>query len=255
MMTSVPAARPAEQRTWHNRLQKLALAVDDSREYWRNADPSARPDEENLRAFTERWFGGKTMARVRVLMADFRSRYAAYPQALEVLRNLRGAHPDLLRLVCHWHLQLADPGYRTFTGVWLPERRSFEATVDFPSTLRWVIDTNPKNWKTSTARQMAGKLLSAATGAALIEPGTKSRHPLVPRVPDEAIGYLMHLLREIDFEGTILDNEYLASVGLAGGHIERRLLALPWIRVARTGNVMDAEWRYPTLSSWAEANL
>jgi len=128
-MTSVPAARPAEQRTWHNRLQKLALAVDDSREYWRNADPSARPDEENLRAFTERWFGGKTMARVRVLMADFRSRYAAYPQALEVLRNLRGAHPDLLRLVCHWHLQLADPAYRTFTGVWLPERRSFEATV------------------------------------------------------------------------------------------------------------------------------
>jgi hypothetical protein len=251
----VAAARPAEQRTWHNRLQKLALAVDDSREYWRNADPSVRPDEENLRAFTERWFGGKTMARVRVLMADFRARYAAYPQALAVLHSLRGAHPDMLRLVCHWHLQLADPAYRAFTGVWLPERRQFEAPVDFPSALRWVTDGNPKEWRTSTAKQMTGKLLSAATSAGLIEPGARRRRAIVPRVPDEAIGYIMHLLREVDFEGTVLENAYLASVGLVSGHIERRLLALPWIQVARVGNAMDAEWRYPTLTQWAEASL
>ncbi len=254
-MTAIPDQRPAEQRTWHNRLQKLALAVDDSREYWRNADPSARPEDENLRAFTERWFGAKTMARVRVLMADFRNRYAAYPQALEVLRHLRGAHPDTLRMICHWHLQLSDPAYRAFTGTWLPERRAFGATVDFPSTLRWVTESDKKVWRTTTAKQMAGKLLSAATQAGLIEPGLKARHPIVPRVPDEAIGYLLHLLREITFEGSILENEYLASVGLSSGLIERRLLAIPWIRIAQAGNVIDAEWRYPTLSSWAEDNL
>ncbi|MCX5953197.1 MAG: hypothetical protein NTZ40_06835 [Cyanobacteria bacterium] len=38
---------------------------------------------------------------------------------------------------------------------------------------------------------------------------------MFPLVPDDALTYLLHLLREVDFEGTVLANPYLRSVGLA----------------------------------------
>jgi len=32
--------------------------------------------------------------------------------------------PEARRVICHWHLQLTDPLYRSFTGGYLAERRA-----------------------------------------------------------------------------------------------------------------------------------
>lgn len=244
--------RPCERQSWHNRLQKLALGVEESREYWRNATPSLSPAHENVRAFEERWFGARTMARVRVLMADMRARYAAFPSALQSLKGWQDMHPDTRRLICHWHLQLADPAYRAFSADWLPWRREGVGTADFPAALRWIMEVTPKAWQVSTGRQMAGKLLAAAAEAGLVEPAPDPRRTLVPRVPDEALGYCLHLLREVDIAGSILDNPYLRSVGLTGVVLESRLAALPWVRVARLGGTIQMEWQFSSLAAWTD---
>lgn len=247
--------RTSEQQEWHNRLQKLALAMDDSREYWRNADPSLRPATENQCAYERRWFGARSMHRVRVMMADFRARYARYPSALALLRQWRTMQPESRRLICHWHLQMSDPAYRAFSGIWLPQRQAEQRAVDHAAATRWVQENSPKLWQPATSRQMAQKLLSAAAEAGLVESAPDPRAVLAPRVPDEALGYMLHLLREVDISGGILDNPYLASVGLSGSAVDQRLASLPWVHVARLGGVVQVEWRYESLSAWAEAEL
>lgn len=76
------------------------------------------------RAFSAYWFGARSQPRVELLLANMRVRFEAYPEALAVLRSWPDMDPDTRALVCHWHLQLADPLYRAFTGELLPERRA-----------------------------------------------------------------------------------------------------------------------------------
>ena len=65
----------------------------------------------------------------------------------------------------------------------------------------------------------------------------------------------MYLLREVSFEGTHLENQYVASVGLDGAFLEDRLAALPGMRFRRQGDLIDFGWRYKSLADWADANL
>jgi len=142
---------PAEATKVHTKLLKCALEVEDSRAYWQHADPAQGPSGsagpgpgDAERAFEEYWFGAKSLSRIKVLLSNFRVRYAAYPDSLAVLHGWRRMDPETRTLICHWHLQLADPLYRDFTGAFLPERRdSHRPEVTRDLVVRWVEDQGP----------------------------------------------------------------------------------------------------------------
>ena len=66
-----------------------------------------------------------------------------------------------------------------------------------------------------------------------------------PDVPDEALAYLLHLLREIDFEGTLLDNPYVRSVGLNPDSIDKALQ-----RLGKRQDQPVEDWMTPSFSQW-----
>src|SRR5688572_22810458 len=114
-MPSVPPAEAISECTEiHTRLLRLALAVADSRSYWENVDPLVPVAQRPQMAFEQRWFGAKSLERVRYLIATFAERYDAYAEALAVLRRWRAMEPATRQVICHWHLQLSDPIYRLF---------------------------------------------------------------------------------------------------------------------------------------------
>ena len=90
----------------------------------------------------------------------------------------------------------------------------------------WVGEQAEKRWTTSTSIQFGSKLLSAAFSAGLVASNRDPRALQYPAVGDEALTYLMHLLREVDFAGTLLDKSYAASVGLLKPVLEDRLRRL-----------------------------
>ena len=245
----------AEQTQLHTRILRLALGVEESRAYWEHVDPSVPATERAARAFEERWFGPKSVERVKLLIANCAVRYDAYPGALAELRAWSRMDGVTRALVCHWHLQLADPIYRRFSGEFLTSRRATPGTSDVQRdvVVRWVDRCAPGRWGTATVIQFASKLLSAAHEAGLLG-GTRDPRPLIlPRVSDVALGYCLHLLREVQFEGSLLDNPYLASVGLGADVVEARLRTVPGVRHRRMGALHELEWDAASLAEWAEA--
>ncbi len=102
---------------------------------------------------------------------------------------------------------------------------------------------------------MAQGLLAAAGSAGLCSQKAGPRPLAYPSVAPEALAYLLYLLRGISFEGTLLDNPYLRSVGLEGGLLEDRLRRLPGISYWRMGELRDFGWQFPDLSTWADECL
>lgn len=246
--------RPREATQVHTRLLKCALEVEDSRAYWAHADGLGSASAQ--RAFDEYWFGARSFSRIEVLLANMRSRFDAFPDALETLRRWAHMPPDTRRVVCHWHLQLADPLYRAFTGEYLVNRRlglRVEVTRDL--AVNWIVQHGSEEWTMATRIQFASKLLSATFSAGLVATNRDPRPVVIPRVPDDAVEYLMYLLREVQFEGTLLQNPYVASVGLEGSSLEDRLRSLPGLAFRRQGDLLDYGWRYPDLRAWSDANL
>ncbi len=245
-----------EETEVHTRILRVALAVEESRAYWTHAGEGPQGGDRALRAFEERWFGGKSLERVRFLMATLAERYEAYPNALAVLHRWRAMDVPTRQAVCHWHLQLSDPLYRRFTGAFLVQRRELrDPRVDRGAVLRWVKAEVPNRWSEATCVQFASKLLSAASEAGLVSPKRDPRSVLFPKVPDIAIAYLLHLLREVTFEGTLTDNPYLRSVGLDDGVLDQRLRALPELGYRRMAHLVEFEWAHRDLATWAEASL
>lgn len=247
--------RPSEETRIHTRLLKCTLEVESSRAYWQHATAAAKPFRAH-QAFEEYWFGARSLIRVEELISELRARYDAFPAALRVLGAWPAMDPDTRRVICHWHLQLSDPLYRRFTGSYLVERhRQDRSQVTRDLTVTWVSEQEPGRWAASTRIQLASKLLSSAYSAGLIT----SRHDLrplsFPRVGDDALTYLLYLLREVEFAGTILDNPYWASVGLEGAFLEERLRALPALDFRRQGPLVDFGWRYPDLAAWADSTV
>ena len=70
------STKPAEVSEIHTRLLRLSLAVEESRAYWENVDPSLPPEARPDRAFEERWFGAKSMARVKLTLANMVVRFS-----------------------------------------------------------------------------------------------------------------------------------------------------------------------------------
>lgn len=246
--------RPSEVKDIHTRLLKCALEVEDSRAYWEHAEGSKGASTQE--AFDGYWFGAKSLARIEVLLTNMRARFDVFPPALNTLHRWAHMSPDTRRVICHWHLQLADPLYRSFTGDYLVERRAgprVEITRDL--VVSWVGQQGPGRWTMATRIQFASKLLSAAFSAGLVATNRDPRPVVVPRVPDEALEYLMYLLRQVQFEGTLLRNPYAASMGLEDSFLEERLRALPGLAFSRQGDLIDYGWRYADLSAWADANI
>ena len=243
---------PREATQVHARLLKCGLAVDDSRAYWAHADGSAKVDVR--RAFDEYWFGARSLSRIEVLVANMRARFDAFPSVLETLHPWAGMGPDTRRAICHWHLQLADPVYRAFTGNYLVSRRAgprVEVTRDL--VVDWMCSQGWGRWTMATIIEFAGKLLSAALSAGLVATNRDPRSILIPRVPDDALEYLMYLLREVQFDGTLVQNPYVASTGLDVSSMEARLGGLPGLVFKRQGDLIDFGWRYQIgRASWRE---
>jgi hypothetical protein len=98
-------------------------------------------------------------------------------------------------------------------------------------------------------------LVGAACAAGLAEGKRGAAKVRPPTVPDVALGYLLHLLREVRFDGTLDRNPYLASVGLVGRFLDHRLSSLPGASFHRVGSHVHFDWSVPSLSAWAEATL
>ncbi len=246
----------AEVREAHTRLMNVSLALEESRAFWEQIDPDIPSGRLPLVAFEERWFGNKSLTRVRRLLRTFEARFAAFPQALDVLRRWQPRDPATRRLLCHWHTQLSDPIYRAFTSDFLEQRRFLrEPSVDSDVTARWLDRRNGGKWAPSARRRMAQGLLAAAAAAGLCSQGAGLRTLSYPSVPPAALGYLLYLLRPVAFQGTLLDNPYLGSVGLSSTLLEERLRRLPGISFQRMGELTDFGWQYPDLETWAGACL
>lgn len=246
--------RPREASEVHTRLLKCALEIEDSRAYWAHADSSESARAQ--RAFDEYWFGARSLSRIEVLIANMRVRFEAFPSALKTLHRWPDMSPDTRRVICHWHLQLADPLYRAFAGEYLVNRRAgprVEVTRDL--VVGWVGQQGRGRWTMPTHIQFASKLLSAAYSAGLVATNRDPRQVLVPRVPDDALEYLMYLLHEVQFDGTLLQNPYATSVGLDGPSLEDRLRGLPGLEFRRQGDLLDFGWHYPDLRAWGAANV
>ena len=249
-------AQLVETTEIHTRILRLALGIEEARAYWAHADPAVPPGARALQAFEQRWFGPKTLDRVKTLLPYLAVRYDAFPEAFAVLRRWRHMDPAARQVICHWHVQLTDPIYRRFTGELLIERRTLrEPKVDRPAVARWLRQTWPDRWAEATVLQFASKLLSAASEAGLVSPKRDPRALLFPKVPDVAVGYLLHLLRGVRHEGSLTENAYVASVGLGDGFLDQKIKAIPGITLRRMGRLVELDWDHPTLAAWAEASL
>ena len=247
---SKPTQRPREENRLHSRVLKCTLESANSRIFW--VESAAQQPMQAEEAFEAGWFGHRSLTRLRELLTNLRARYEAFPSALQVLHRWQGMGGDTQKLICHWHLQLSDPLYRQFSGTYLPDRLGVgHATVGLQQVVTWLGDAGGGRWAGSTRLKLASKLLSAAHSAGLIQ-GKRDPRPIVfPLVPDDALAYLLHLLREVDFQGTLLANPYLHSVGLEGGLLNDRLKRLPDLSFGRQGDLVDMGWKHRDLAEWA----
>ena len=245
-----PPARAREEGRLHTRVLKCTLETANSRIFW-----AASVEQQTMQAeaaFEAGLFGHRSLTRLRELLTNLRARYEAFPSALQVLRSWQDMGGDTQKLICHWHLQLSDSLYRQFSGAFLPERLlQGHSTVSKQQVVTWLAEAGGGRWAGSTRLQLASKLLTTAYSAGLIQ-GKRDPRPIVfPLVPDDALTYLLHLLREVDFAGTVLANPYLRSVGLEGSLLNDRLKRLPDLRYGRQGDLVDMGWKHRDLMAWA----
>jgi hypothetical protein len=247
--------RPSETTEFHTRLLKCSLEVEHCRAYWHRVSAAA-DDTTTQIAFDEYWFGARSLPRVARLINDFRHRFDQFPPAMTILHRWGAMDSATRRLICHWHLQLADRLYREFTGDFLVDRSSAGRTeVTRDVVVRWIDQSAPQRWATATRIQFARKLLFSAGEVGILKGTRDPREWQPPRVTDEALGYILYLLRAIQFQGTLIDNPYLASVGVTGSELERRLSTSPDCPLRRQGELFEFSWRYKDLSEWAESRI
>ena len=245
--------RPSETTKFHTRLLNAALAVADCRAYWAARRTNAIPTPET--AFEKYWFGAKSLPWLRKLLVDMRARFDAFPSAIRVLAAWEDMSAGTRTSICHWHLQLADPLYRRFTSEFLPDRTEggFQ-TVKRSVIARWINDVCPDRWQNTTRNEFAKKLVSAAADVGILRRESKNEWRTgTPRVDDTALIYLLHLLNEIDFAGTLTENSCLRSVGIDSVTLASRLQKSSAITIHCQGQLTDVTWQHQSLIEWASA--
>ena len=245
-----------EVKKFHTRLLRVSLVEAESKAYWEQVCRGVPREKRAVVAFEERWFGSKSMDRVRRLLSEFNHRYDAYPSALDVLTHWCPSDGLTRQLICHWHMQLSDPIYRDFTGVFLAQRwLQSSPSIQRDIVARWVTQQLPGEWSSSTILRMATGLIASAADAGLCADASGQRELMHPKVTDDALAYWMYFMRHLSFEGTLLENPYFVSVGLTEGFLEQRLRKLPSLSFNRMGDLVDFGWHYPDLKTWAIAEL
>ena len=246
-------APAAEVTRFHTRLLKCDLAIDECRVYWQHASATGQvPDPE--RAFSEYWFGARSLPRVRMLLATLRERFDAWPEALRVLAGWKTMSASTRRLICQWHLQLADPLYRQFTGVFLPQRKAEgKNTIRRTVVVQWIEQVCPARWQISTRIQFTRKLIHSAEQAGFLITSGDTAELQTMRVDDISLTYLMYLLRSTQFEGTLLQNPYVASLGLDADELAARLRRIPSVGLQRQSGLKEFNWQHESLEAWANA--
>lgn len=243
---------PVEETQLHTRIMKCTLEVEHCRAYWEQSRFRCG-HVTTAEAFEKAIFGSRTYQRVERLMADMRHRFDAFPESLDVLKRWPATDPADRRLVCHWHLQLADPLYRSFTGSYLLQRLAgARPVVDRQRVVEWVEVQAPERWQIPTRMKIASKLMTSAFSAGLLKTNRDPRPIIWPSVSDTALTYLLYLLRNVRFAGSLIDNPYAGSVGLDTETLIGRLRTLPALRFHRQGDLFDFGWKYDSLLQWAE---
>lgn len=246
--------RPKEATTFHTRLLKAGLAVEESRAYWERRKSQPAPTAQT--AFAEYWFGAKSVLWLQRLLTDMRERYEVFPEALQVLARWDRMQSSVRVSICHWHLQLADPLYRAFTGTFLPHRnRDGFDNVSGEVVAAWIDEICPEKWQLATRKQFARKLLYAAKDAGLLKASKTEWSLKTPHVDETALHYLMYTLRGISIEGSLTANPYLKSVCLDELDLARRLHTASPVILHRQGSLIDFTWRYESLNDWASATI
>ena len=69
------------------------------------------------------------------------------------------------------------------------------------------------------------------------------------------LGYVLYLLRGARIEGTLLDNPYLASLGVTADAFAAFAPRIPGIAFAELGGVVDVAWLEPSLGPWGRRYL
>lgn len=241
----------AEVTEFHTRILRYELGVEDARVYWQRyaLDPTPK------RAFEEFWFGAKSMPRVENILANMHTRFDVFPNALLTLSRWTDMAPKTRAIICHWHTQLSDPFYRNFTGDFLVDWRGLgHHSISRQQIAAWVSVQSPQ-WSATTAQTATSKLMTTALKAGLFESTKNPRTLLFPHIENLALEYLLYLLRETNFKGTLIDNPYLASVGLSDSDLTHRLRKLSGLDFKQQGNIVDFGWRYNDLKDWALANF
>ncbi|MDQ2642185.1 MAG: DUF1819 family protein [Myxococcota bacterium] len=253
-------ARRAPQRrevtAVHTRILRTTLATDDCYAYWQKVDTTIAPGQRARAAFEARWFGLKSDARVRTLMGDMLERFDAFPESLELLHELRTIPAALRPWICHVHTALADPIYREFVGVFLPERRALGySSVDREQVARWVRELYPERWSSTTATKFGSNLLATAFEAGLLGERRDPRPLTSVTPPDLVIGYTLYVLRDVVFEGSLTDNPYLRSLGVTAESFRFVASRVPGIRFAELGGAVELTFTEPSIRAWGMAHL
>lgn len=231
----------------HTGLLRLGLAVDDSRAYWRNCRSDLSRKEQTQAAFEERWFGAKSFKRVDYLVFSLDMRFQG---GLKDLKVWDPVDEQDRRWVCHFHLQFSDPLYRRFTDDYLPRRlERSEPTVERLSALEWLQRIAPDRWGAATAERLVSGLTSSLSDAGFCRGRTSPRPIQVPPISDEALAYLLYLLKDTVFAETLLNNPYVRGTFL-GPDLHYRLKKLPAFTYHKQGSVSSLEWRHETFEDW-----
>jgi hypothetical protein len=250
------AGKAREVTVAHTRILRTMLAVDDCYAYWQKVDTAVPAALRAAVAFEERWFGLKSEARVRTLMGDMLERFDAFPEALSLLHQL-GSVPAALRpWLCHVHTALADPIYRGFTGVFLPDRRALGyTTVDREQVARWVNGLYPDRWAAVTALKFGSNLLATAFEVGMFAQRRDPRQLAPVSAPEVIVAYTLYLLRDVAFEGSLTDNLYLRSMGITADSFRFIAARMPGIRFAELGGVAELTFTEQSLLHWGVKHL
>lgn len=236
-----------EREEIHTRLLRVGLAVEESRAYWRNADPTESTTQLSERAFAQRWFGGKSSTRVGYLIATLRERL---DPALPILKAWDPVQAQDRAWVCHWHLQLTDPLYRAFTADYAIRRlQSATPTVEKLSSLEWLHAIAPDRWSGATADRLVSGLASSFSEAGFCPTRPGPRPIVAPPLSDHALGYLLYLLKQVRGQGMLLSNPYI-QVASMGDDLDGRLKRLPGVSYRKTGGTASLEWQHETFLDW-----
>ena len=238
-----------ETTEFHTGILRFTLGVEESRTYWSATTPGQEISIDD--AYESSWFGHKSQATVGLILVNMRRRYAAFPEALRVLHAWDDIDLPTARLICHWHTQMSDPLYRSFS-TWVARQRLVgPGTLRRHDVLRWIEAEHPGRWATTTQVTCSSKLLAACFEAGLISSRRDPRPLTCPRVPDDALTYLLYLLRQVTFQGDMVNNPYLESVGLDAGLLADRVRHLNGVQLNRQGDLSELAFAAPDLKTWA----